>query len=111
MIKRIVTIVLPGLGALYALLWVVWDAPNPVAVLGTLAALTFCGGLLMATSTERKADDYDGVLTTVGEDPDTGLPHLELNITGDPTQLVNKDTLLIKSVDGRKETSRPKQGI
>jgi len=108
-LKKVVTIVLPGVGALYAALEGALDLPNPVSVLGVLAALTLLGGLLMGVSTrswDNSMGKYDGVLTTVGNDVDTGLPNLELNLTGDPNALAEKNTLYLRSVD-----SRPKQGL
>lgn len=108
-LKLVVTIVLPGLGALYANLTAVWDAPNPVPVLGALATLALLGGLLMAASNatwNKSESKYDGELITTGNDPDTGIPELALNITTDPRMFAAKDSILFKSVD-----SRPKQSL
>lgn len=103
-LKRFVTIFLPGFGALYALVTAIWHVRYPVAVLGGLAVLTLLGGLLMAFSDriwDKSTDKYDGVLSVIGNDPDTGIPSISLNITKDPNSLVERDTLIFKSVDAR----------
>jgi len=105
-LKRVVTIFLPGLAALYAVLSVWWDEPDQGAVLGTLGALALLGGLLMAISTKSwnsSMSKYDVILSTMRNDPDTGIPDLQLNIIRDPASLVERKTLYFKSVDEREE--------
>lgn len=102
LLKRVVTIILPGLATLYAALSIIWGWPNTEAVVGTLAAVTTFGGVLMRFSTksyESSDDRYDGELITTGYDPDTGIPSLSLNITGDPNQLIEKSEIVLRSVD------------
>lgn len=94
--NKFVTIVLPSLAALYALLTVAWDLPNPVLVLGVLAALTALYGLLTANSS---VDEYDGELSITGRDPDTGIPDIALTLTIDPNTLTSRDVVVLKSVD------------
>lgn len=104
LLRRIVTILLPSMTTLYAVSEAVWDPPNPVAVLGTLGALALLGGLLMAISTkswDNSVGKYDGTLTIVGDDPDTGLPNLRLNVLKDPMKLTNNKTLYYMSIDER----------
>lgn len=108
-LKRMVTIVLPGLAVLYAALEAVLSLPNPGAVVVTLAALTLCGGVLMAISSkswDNSQGKYDGSLSIIGDDLDTGIPDLQLTITNDPNEMVKKDVLYLKSID-----TRSKQGL
>lgn len=101
-LKRVVTIVLPGLAVLYLTLADLWDLTNPEAVAGTLTALAVFGGVLIKVadqSWDNSEDKYDGDLVTKGPDPDTGIPHLALSIKVDPNTLAAKDTVRLKSID------------
>lgn len=103
-LKRFVTMVLPGLATLYAALAALWDLPNAEAVVGTFAAVAAFGGVLLNFSTRSWNESdakYDGELITVGNDPDTGLPDLQLNITSDVNALSEKRTVRLRSVDER----------
>lgn len=103
-LKRIVTLGLPALATLYASLAALWDFPNPEAVVGTFAALATFGGVLLTISTKswnNSEGKYDGELITTGNDPDTGIPSLELNVTKDPNEFVNKRTIRLRSIDAR----------
>lgn len=102
MLKQVVTVVLPAAAALYVTLAALWDLPNPEAVAGTLAALATFGGVVMRISTNRwneSEDRYDGQLIMTGYDPDTGIPNLELNIAVNPNDLIEKGTVVLRSVD------------
>jgi hypothetical protein len=103
-LKRVVTVVLPATATLYAALAAVWGLPNPEAVVATLAALATFGGVLLNVSTtswNNSDAKYDGELITVGNDPDTGLPELQLNITSDVDALATKRTIRLKAIDER----------
>jgi len=50
----------------------------------------------------RNEDRYDGQLTIIGYDEDTGIPHLELTIKTDPKMLAQKSTIRLRSVDQTK---------
>lgn len=102
LLKRVVTIILPGLGALYAALAVAWDWSNTDAVLATLAAFAVFGGVLMKfsdNSYKNSEGKYDGVLAIVGHDPDTGIPNLQLTVSASMEEVASKDSILLKSVD------------
>lgn len=104
LLNKVVTLVLPGLATLYAALAVAWDLPNAEAVVATLAALAVFGGVLLKVannSWEQSEAKFDGELITAGNDPDTGIPNLALNISTDPRELAGKDVVLLKSVDQR----------
>lgn len=104
LLKKIVTVVLPALATLYASLSLVWGLPNSEAVVATFAALATFGGVLLSVSTKSwnsSEGKYDGELLTVGNDPDTGLPNLQLNINTDPNKLASKSTIRLKSIDER----------
>lgn len=104
LLKRVVTLILPLLAALYAVLTDVRDLSYERAVLGTLAALAALGGVVMSISTKswnESRSRYDGELTIVENDPDTGLPSLQLTITRDPVELAQKRTVYLRSNDRR----------
>jgi hypothetical protein len=103
-IKKVVTLGLPAFATFYAALGAAWgdSIPNPEAVVATCAALATFLGVLLAISTNswnNSETKYDGTLAITGIDVDTGIPDLELRITKDPTTLVDKTTILFKSVD------------
>jgi len=102
LLKRTVTIGLPGVATLYAALAALWNWSNTDAVLGTLVAITTFGGVVMrfATNSYDNSDGkYDGQLVTTGYDPDTGIPNLQLDISGDPNELVAKSEIVLRSID------------
>jgi len=104
LLKKVVTLVLPAAATLYAALAAVWELPNPEAVVATFAAVaTFCGVLLnvSGSSWDNSDSKYDGELITTGEDPDTGLPNLQLVVSTDPNILAEKRTVRLKSIDRR----------
>lgn len=104
LLKKIVTLGLPATATLYAALAAVWGLPNPEAVVATFAALTTFGGVVLTISTKSYDNSdakYDGELITAGNDPDTGLPNLQLKVTTDPAELADKQTVLLKSIDER----------
>lgn len=104
-LKTVVTLDLPGLAVLYAVIAVVWDFEHLQAVVVTLAALAVLGGILLKIvdgSRDRSEAEYDGEIITTGYNADTGIPDLALNIKGDPNRFIEKDILRFKSVDQTK---------
>lgn len=104
LLKKVVTVVLPALATLYATLSLVWGLPNSEAVVATLAALATFGGVLLNVSTtswNNSNAKYDGELSIVGMDEDTGHPNLELTITRDPQEMLHKRTIRLRSHDER----------
>jgi hypothetical protein len=102
LLKRFVTLVLPGVATLYVTLSALWDWPNAEAVAGSLAAIATFGGVLMRVATksyDSSEAKYDGELITKGYDEDTGIPSLELNISGDPRVLASKSEVVLRSVN------------
>ena len=102
LLKRIVTLLLPGIATLYAAIGAAWDFPNTEAVVATLAAVATFGGVLMSFSTKswnESNSKYDGELITAGYDEITGLPDLQLKITNDPREFVDRETIRFRSID------------
>lgn len=102
LLKNVVTVVLPATATLYVTLASLWGFPNPEAVAGTFAALATFGGVVMRISTKKwdaSDDKFDGELVMTGYDEDTNIPNLQLNISGDPAELVQKGTVILRSID------------
>lgn len=103
LLKKVVTLGLPGLATLYTALSAAWGSdvfPNPEAVVSTLAALAVFGGVVISMTTKswnNSEAKFDGALTTTGVDPDTGHPSLQLSITTDPNLLAGKDFIRLKT--------------
>ena len=100
-LKRVVTVVLPATAALYVTLAALWNLPNPEAVAGTLAAIATFGGVVMnisAKSWNTNDDRFDGELITTGYNEDTGLPNLELNISENPNDLLERGVVVLRAV-------------
>ncbi len=102
-IRRFVEIVIPGLGAFYAAVALIWGFGFIAEVTGTAAALTVLGGLLLkfARSGYEKTivppGGYDG---QVVEDIIDGEPVLRLSLNKGATEnLFNKSQIVIKGYD------------
>lgn len=100
-LKWIVQVVLPALATLYAALNGFWGSdtfPEPVAVVGTISALALFLGTVVGISGaqyKRTVLQDAGYIDVVGEDPDTGLPNVQLNLTKDP-RAEGKDVVTLK---------------
>jgi hypothetical protein len=107
-LRRIVELVLPGIGAFYAALSQIWGDdifPAPHKVVATFAALAVLGGLALSAS--RKAYEgsgdappggYDGkVVEDINEDGKAVL-RLQLD-TSAAEDLLNKKQLVFKGYD------------
>lgn len=96
-LKAMVTIVFPALGALYFALAQIWGLPEPEKVLGTIAAVSTFLGVLIGISTKSYNNSdakYDGALNVQDNGGGTKLFSLEVN--GDPRDLVNKEAVTFK---------------
>lgn len=81
-LKSIAQLWLPGLGALYAALAVLWGLPYGFEVVGTITALdVFLGGLLGLSNIKYNAGDaqYDGAIIMDDSDPETDRWSLEVD--------------------------------
>lgn len=98
-IKWITVIVLPAIGACYFGLSQLLGLPKGAEVVGALSIIATCLGTIVGISSKAynsAPPDYDGSLTTVGRDEDTGLPHLQMTINKDPNELLDKKTVQLK---------------
>lgn len=104
-LKAILTLGFPAVATLFAAVAALvgpWDFT--AAVLGILAAVaTFLGVVLNIAQGRYDASDdkYDGEVSVTGVNPDTGIPDLQLTVTTDPNDLVNKNVVKFKSSDLR----------
>lgn len=97
-LKWVALVALPALGALYFALAPLWNLPKPEEVVGTIVAVdTFLGLLLnVATKSYNSSDDkFDGALHVDAQD--NKLIH-QLEITTDPEDLGQKDSIALKVV-------------
>lgn len=96
-LKWFVQILMPAFITFYATLSDLWDFPNVVQVIGTLAAVTtFFGILLGLSSASYKATNAPnaGTVQQLGADPDTGMPHMAVTFNGDPSELAASNRTL-----------------
>lgn len=103
-LKRLVTLYLPALAVLYAIGSMLWDLPRTEAVVVTLAVLATLGGFVLNSSSkswELSDGKYDGDLVITGDDPDTTMPNIALNIRTDPNELMDQNMVRLKSIDLR----------
>ena len=105
-LKAIIILGFPATSTLFAAIAALIDFdPNTTAiVLGILAAVaTFLGVILTIAQGRYDISDakFDGEVAVTGTDPVTGNPNLQLTVTTDPNDLVNKDVVKLKSTDLR----------
>jgi hypothetical protein len=96
--KWVVTIFLPAFGALYAGLSELLGLPAGLEVVGATSLLAvFLGTILGISNANYKKSVLQnaGYIDVVGQDPDTGLPQVQLDLTKDPTT-PGKDTVVLK---------------
>lgn len=97
--KWIAQVVLPALGSLYFALSQIWGLPNAEQVVGTIVVVdTFLGILLGYSSSQYwgNVEKNAGYLTTVGNDPDTGMPHLSMTLNKAPDELLANRKVMLK---------------
>lgn len=86
-LKFLALVLLPALGTLYFALAGIWGLPAAEQVVGTIVAVdTFLGIVLRISSAQETS--FDGYLEQKGSDPDTGIPHLAMTVTKDPSKIV-----------------------
>lgn len=99
-LKRVTTVVLPGLSALYFSLAQIWGLPAAEQVVGTIAALNLFLGLLVSLSSKSFNSDNNTVAGAINieNDPDTGkkLYTLELAKGMGPEDLDGKNEVRFK---------------
>lgn len=102
-LRALVEKVFPGLGVLYTALAVLWGWGHVNEVVGTFAALTVFGGILLSLARKGYAPpvvlndaNYDGQVVS---DVIDGQTALRLELKPEATEnLLNKPNLLIKGV-------------
>lgn len=97
--KWVVQILLPAFGALYAGLSDLLNLPYALEVVGTTSLIAvFLGTILGISNANYKKynEPNGGVISVTGANPDTGLPDVQLTMTKNPADLVNKDTVTLK---------------
>lgn len=97
LLKKIVQLGLPALGALYAGLSELWGLPYGQQIVGTLALLTVFGGVILGFSSRSFADSeykYDGeVVVTETND---GRPAYDFQTSAPIRDLASKRELIFK---------------
>lgn len=94
-IKRVTTVVLPGLATLYFTLAQIWGLPAAEQVVGTITAINlFLGVLLSLSSRSYNADGVAGELNITTKDDGGKL--LTLDITQNPDILEKKTEVRFK---------------
>lgn len=93
-LKWLVAIVLPAVGALYYGLSQIWGLPNSEEVVGTLAVIGTFGGVLLGLSTKQYNNSYDGDM--VLEDDGAGGVRPRLVMDTPVEEFPNKDQLQLK---------------
>lgn len=95
-LRFLVVIVLPSLGALYFGLAQIWGLPKAEEVVGTLALVNTFGGVLLRTarkSYENSESRYDGaIVLSPGEYEDT----TDMRVRLDPAAVAGKKEVLVK---------------
>lgn len=97
--KWVAQILLPALGSLYFGIAQIWGLPAAEEVVGTIVLVdTFLGALLgLSAKAYNDANEPNaGFLTQVGNDPDTGMPHLSMTLTKTPDELLANKTVTLR---------------
>lgn len=101
-LRRFVQIIIPGLGALYAALALLWHWGFIAEVTGTATALTVFGGVVLKFARDGYEpaafvpDSYDGEIAVTGVSPE-GDPIAQIQLTDDAQRnFLTKPVLTIK---------------
>lgn len=97
-LKAFNMISLPAVTAIYITFGSTWQVAAGMATINVLL------GIYLWFSSKRwhdSEDNYAGELALTANDPDTGIPGLQLTVTRDPNEFANQRTILFKSVDNR----------
>lgn len=109
-LRRFVQLVIPGLGALYAALALLWHWGFIAEVTGTATALTVFGGVILKFARDgyvpaneqsgtNAPQSYDGQVAISGVDPE-GVPIAQIQLTDDAQRnFLTKPVLTIKGFD------------
>jgi Putative phage holin Dp-1 len=110
LLRRLVQIVIPGLGTLYAAFALLWHWGYIAEVTGSATALSVFGGLLLKAARSGYVPEsdqtvtaavgsYDGQVAIAGVDPD-GVPIAQIQLTDDAQRnFLTKPVLTIKGFD------------
>lgn len=96
-IKFLTQILLPGIGALYVGLALLWGFPEPEKVSGSIVVITtFLGLFLGASSKQYQNSDarFDGAILISPHPEDENASNL--NVRLDPAALANKDEVTVR---------------
>ena len=99
-LKRFVTLVIPGIGALYFGLAGIWNLPSAEQVVGTCALIATFGGVLLkfAENSYNASDDkFDGVITV--QDKPSGGTLYDMVLGKPAEELTDQSTVQFKVVD------------
>lgn len=91
-LKFMAMVGLPALATFYLGLGQLWGLPETEKVAGTIVLINALLGSLLQISNKQYENDpsnYDGFISVVGHDPDTGIPNLALNVTKHPDDIVS----------------------
>lgn len=100
-LNQVVKIVLPALGAFYAAMALIWKWGYSTEVVGSLAAITVFGGILLNVSKSFWLQDdanVDGAMQVNTTNPMKDSLVLDLK-TMDPEEIKKQDTLLLRVED------------
>ena len=101
-LKQLVQLVIPAIGALYFGLAQIWGFPNAEEVVGTCALIaTFLGVFLQFSkrSYEASPTKYDGAVV-ISQNAETGAKLYSLELNVDPSQLDGKKDVTFKVEPG-----------
>lgn len=96
-LRGLVELVIPGIGTLYAAIAILWGLPYAEQVVGTAAALSVFGGVLLKVSRSQYKSteaDKDGSIDVFSTDGDTQLGKLSFNVSSE--DIAGKNTLVLK---------------
>ena len=98
-LKWVVLIALPAVSTLVVGLGALYNWSFTSQLVGTLTLITtFLGSLVKLSNNKYNQDEnnFDGFLTSNGQDPDTGLPNLQMTITSHPDEILAGKTARLK---------------
>ena len=97
LIKKLVQLILPGIGTLYFTLAKIWGLPAAEQVVGSLTAIALFLGVLIGISSNRYnagTGSYAGDLLVSENDGEVTIKKLSLELT--PEQIAGRKTIVFK---------------